>query len=78
MSKDLKTSKESIVSTIQLMSKLYSVRPNAFLIRVFFDAKADEIVSIFSGGPSIPISDLVDTLNKVSPINSSKWATIKL
>jgi hypothetical protein len=78
MSKDLKTSKESIVSTIQLMSKLYSVRPNAFLIRVFFDAKADEIVSVFSGGPSIPISDLVDTLNKVSPINSSKWATIKL
>lgn len=78
MNKDLKTSKESIVSSIQLMSKLYSVRPNAFLIRVFFDAKADEIVSIFSGGPSIPISDLVDTLNKVSPINSSKWATIKL
>jgi hypothetical protein len=78
MNKDLKTSKESIVSSIQLMSKLYSVRPNAFLIRVFFDAKADEIVSIFSGGPSISISDLVDTLNKVSPINSSKWATIKL
>ena len=48
-----------------------------FLTRVFFDAKSDEIVSIFSGGPSITISDLVDNLNKISPLNSSKWVSIK-
>lgn len=78
MNADLKTSKENIIAAINTLSKLYSVRPNAFLTRVFFDAKADEIVSIFSGGPSIPISDLMDTLGKLSPINSSKWATIKL
>ena len=78
MSKDLKGSKEKIVASIEILSTLYSVRPNAFLTRVFFDAKADEIVSIFSGGPSVPISDLVDTLGKISPINSSKWANIKL
>ena len=78
MSADLKSSKENIIAAINTLSKLYAVRPNAFLTRVFFDAKADEIVSIFSGGPSIPISDLMDTLGKLSPINSSKWATIKL
>ena len=78
MHKDLKTSKEKILVSIETLSTLYSVRPNAFLTRVFFDAKADEIVSIFSGGPSVPISDLVDTLGKISPINSSKWANIKL
>lgn len=78
MSKDLKGSKEKILASIEILSTLYSVRPNAFLTRVFFDAKADEIVSIFSGGPSVPISDLVDTLGKISPINSSKWANIKL
>lgn len=78
MSADLKSSKEKVLESINTISKLYSVRPNAFLLRVFFDAKADEIVSIFSGGPSIPISDLVDKLNKISPINSSKWANIKL
>lgn len=78
MNSDLKTSKENVIAAVNTLSKLYSVRPNAFLTRVFFDAKADEIVSIFSGGPSMPISDLVDTLGKLSPINSSKWATIKL
>ncbi len=78
MNKDLKSSKEKIKVAIETLSGLYSVRPNAFLTRVFFDAKSDEIVSIFSGGPTIPIADLVDVLGKISPINSSKWAKIKL
>lgn len=78
MTKDTKEAKESIITSINTLSSIYSVRPNAFLTRVFFDAKVDEIVSILSGGPKVPISDTVDTLNKISPLNSAKWATIKL
>ncbi len=78
MNGDLKASKTKIIESISVLNGLYKVRPNAFLTRVFFDAKVDEIVSILSGGPSIPISDTVDTLSKLSPINSSKWASIKL
>jgi hypothetical protein len=77
MSQDLKTSKEKIKGTLANLAKLNASRPNAFLSRVFFDAKSDEIVSVFSGGPSITISDLVDNLNKISPLNSSKWTQIK-
>ncbi|WP_264529839.1 DUF4835 family protein [Flavobacterium sp. N502540] len=77
MSQDLKASKEKIKSALMLTGKLNSVKPNAFLTRVFFDAKSDEIVSIFSGGPSIPITDLTDVLNKVSPLNTAKWSQIK-
>lgn len=77
MTKDLKTSKEKIKTALINLSKLNASRPNAFLTRVFFDAKSDEIVSVFSGGPSITISDLVDNLNKISPLNSSKWGLIK-
>ncbi|MGL2986261.1 DUF4835 family protein [Flavobacterium sp. RSSA_27] len=77
MSTDVKTAKEKIKTAILNLSKLNQTRPNAFLTRVFFDAKADEIVLIFSGGPSITIADLVETLNKISPMNSSKWSQIK-
>lgn len=77
MSQDLKASKEKVKAALLLLGKLNSVKPNAFLTRVFFDAKSDEIVSIFSGGPSIPITDLTDVLNKVSPLNSTKWSQIK-
>jgi len=77
MSLDLKASKEKIKNAVMIMGKLNSVKPNAFLTRVFFDAKSDEIVSIFSGGPNIPVGDLTDVLNKVSPLNSTKWSQIK-
>ena len=78
MPADLKASKEKIIGSLKTLSELYNVRPNAFLTRVFFDAKSDEIVSIFSGGPSVPVSDLIDNLNKISPLNTSKWGGIKL
>lgn len=78
MTKDTKVAKETIVNSIATLSAIYSVRPNAFLTRVFFDAKVDEIVAILSGGPKVAISDTVDTLNRISPLNSAKWAAIKL
>lgn len=77
MHQDLKLAKEKIKTAVLNLNKVNVLRPNAFLTRVFFDAKSDEIVSVFSGGPSISITDLVENLNKISPLNSSKWASIK-
>jgi hypothetical protein len=77
MSTDLKVAKENVKVALIGLNKVHAVRPNAFLTRVFFDAKSDEIAAIFSAGPSIPVSDLVDNLNRVSPMNSSKWSSIK-
>ena len=77
MTTDLKSAKDKIKGAILDISKLNATKPNAFLTRIFFDAKSDEIVSIFSAGPSITISDLVNTLNSVSPLNSAKWTNIK-
>jgi hypothetical protein len=77
MSKDLKSAKEKINASLLNLGKLHASKPNAFLTRVFFDAKSDEILSVFSGGPSITISDLSETLNKTSPLNSSKWELLK-
>lgn len=77
MSKDLKLAKEKIKGTLLDLGKFNSSKPNAFLTRIFFDAKSDEILSVFSGGPSSNISDLVESLNKTSPLNSSKWEMIK-
>lgn len=77
MTKDLKEAKEKIKSAVLTIGKLNSVKPNAFMTRLFFDAKSDEIVSVFSGGPSITVTDLVSSLNKSSPLNSSKWSEIR-
>lgn len=78
MTVDIKRAKETIINSINTLAELNTTRPNSFLTRVFFDAKADEIVSIFSGGPSLPLADLLDKLGRVSPTNSAKWSKIKL
>lgn len=77
MSEDLKKGKEGVKQALMELDKIHATRPNAFLTRIFFDAKSDEILSIFSGGPQIKMADLVDNLNRISPINASKWASIK-
>lgn len=77
MSTNLKVGKENISLAIETLALLQKVRPNAFLTRTFFDAKVDEIVSIFSGGPMINNAELITTLNRVSPLNSLKWNQIK-
>lgn len=77
MYKDLKKGKEAVSASVSDLQKMHGRRPNSFLMRVFFDSKANEVASIFSGGPSVSISQLVNALNKISPVNASKWQKIK-
>lgn len=77
MAENPKEGKENAIVAVETLAEVNKVRPNAFLTRIFFDAKADEIVSIFSGGPIVSASVLKDTLNRISPLNSSKWSSIK-
>lgn len=76
MSSDSKKGKENFKQAFKSLIEVASVRPNAYLTRVFFDAKSDEIQAIFSGGPKVDITDVVQQLNKLSPTNTSKWSQI--
>lgn len=77
MHQDLKKAKEIIKGSLINLSKLNNNKPNSYLLRIFMDSKSDEIVSIFTGGPSVPINDMVDSLNRTSSSNSGKWQLLK-
>ncbi|WP_338409884.1 DUF4835 family protein [uncultured Flavobacterium sp.] len=77
MSDDQKLAKQTILEAIKTVSQINKVRPNSLLTRTFFDSKADEIVGIFSGGTKMPNVELLEVLNRISPLNSSKWNTIR-
>ncbi|HEY9169504.1 MAG TPA: DUF4835 family protein [Lutibacter sp.] len=77
MHQDKKESKQKIAEAIGMLKTIYDSRPNAILLRVFMDAKADEIVNIFSDGPYYDTFKLKEDLLKISPLNSSKWNDIK-
>ena len=77
MADDLSKGKMEIINAIETLLKLHKVRPNSLLARTFFDAKTDEIVNIFTGGPVVDVSKVKDNLATISPLNSSKWNKIR-
>jgi hypothetical protein len=77
MSDNVKSGKENIASALNLFVAMNSRRPNSFLLRTFFDAKADEIEQLFSDGPNVNVAKVKETLQKVAPMHSNKWQNIK-
>lgn len=77
MHNNLKKGKKNITASVKFLDDMHKIRPNSYLMRVFFDSKADEITSILSGGPSVDIAKTVQILNKIAPTYSSKWQDIK-
>ncbi len=78
MHKDPSVGKKAIANSVQNLKKLNDSWPNSLLMRVFFDAKAQEIEQIFAGGPSVPVSDLVSVLNRIAPMYAENWRNIQL
>jgi hypothetical protein len=55
MYEDAKKSKSNISKSIISLERMNSRRPNSYIMKVFFDAKSDEIQDILSDGPSVEI-----------------------
>lgn len=77
MSDNVKEGKDEIASSLLSFQAMNSRRPNSFLLRTFFDAKADEIEQIFTDGPNVNIAKVKEALQKVAPMHNSKWQNIK-
>lgn len=69
--------KTAIMKAIQQLEPLYQRRPNAFLLQMFFDAKVEEIVSLFSDGPAVDFDQTESILRKIAPFFTARWKQIK-
>ncbi|MEZ4816991.1 MAG: DUF4835 family protein [Flavobacteriaceae bacterium] len=78
MESNAKDGKLKIIEAVAKLKNVNDRRPNSYLLRTFFDAKADEISSIFSGGPQVDINTLVEHLNRIAPTRRSNWSSIKI
>ncbi|MEP6262061.1 MAG: DUF4835 family protein [Gillisia sp.] len=77
MHKDPAAGKQGIAKAIESLGALNQSRPNSLPVRVFFDAKAQEIEQIFTAGPNVPLRDMVDVLNRAAPMYSENWRKIQ-
>lgn len=70
--------KQAIEDAVLTVENIFNKSIGNFLIRMFFDAKADEIVSIYSDGPRTKnAARVVTSLKNISPNNNSKWKNIE-
>lgn len=77
MESNQKEAKETLARAVNGLKGINDRRPNSFLVRTFFDAKTDEIQAVFSGGPQVDISKLVENLNRLAPTKRTNWSEIK-
>ncbi|MAD13277.1 MAG: DUF4835 domain-containing protein [Flavobacteriaceae bacterium] len=77
MTKDKIKAKTNLATSLIHLSDLNNRRPNSFLIQMFFDAKSQEIVNIFSEGPEIDIISTRNILKNIAPFFNNKWKEIK-
>lgn len=68
-----KEAKETIKQSLMSLKSVNDQRRNSFLMQLFFDAKSQEIVNIFSGGDPIPLADLKEVLAELDASNSGKY-----
>lgn len=66
-----------ILKSTDLLLGVYKNRPASFIMELFFNAKADEIVNIFSKGFPEEKAKIVETLTTVDPANSTKYFKIQ-
>lgn len=66
----------NILEALESLRKVHQARPLSFAMQVFFNAKSDEIINIFSGAFADEKSKVMTLLNDIDPTNSNKYQKI--
>ena len=69
--------RKEILKSTDLLIAVYKNRPASYIMELFFNAKADEIINIFSKGLPDEKTKVVETLTTVDPANTTKWYKIQ-
>lgn len=65
-----------IAESLKSIQKVFRTRPSLYILQVFFDAKSDELVNIFSKSFPDERNRVVAILNECDPSNGSKYEKI--
>ena len=77
MYEDSEKSRGVITERLEQLRKVKRLNPAAFILQVFFDAKSNEIVSIYSNAFQDEKARILNLLVELDPSNISKYNKIK-
>ena len=73
---DPENARKAIASSFALLDKMNQDNPNSMFIQLFFTAKVDEIVNIFSQATAMEKTQVINLVSKMDAPNSSKYQKI--
>ena len=68
--------RSEIADALKNMQRVYRSKPDTYVNRLFFDAKSDELVNIFSKGSTDEKGRVMTILSECDPSNSGKYQKI--
>jgi hypothetical protein len=77
MSENPEEGRAVIAESLRSIQKVFRRRPSLYILQVFFDAKSQELVNIFSKSYPDERNRVLIVLNEVDPSNGSKYEKIK-
>lgn len=76
MSQNIDNGRDEIKDLLPKLLKLAKERPNSMILNIFFSAKSDELVNIFSRAVQSDKQAIIQTLSEIDPGNSNKYQQI--
>ncbi len=76
MYEDQKKGRKNITEALEKLEGVYNKRPGSFNLQLFFTAKSDEIVKIYSEATPPEKSKIFNLLRRIDPSNISKYRQI--
>jgi len=76
MADKLTDGRSEIAESLRLLQKAHRAKPGSFILQIFFDAKADELVKIFSESFNDEKKRAYNILSDIDPANLNKYKKI--
>ena len=76
LSEESEDARFEITEAIENLRSIYRQNPSAFILKLFFDAKTDEIINVYSGAFPNEQARIIKTLVEIDPSHSSKYQAI--
>lgn len=73
MSDKPEAGRKEVLSAIEKLQKVHRSKPGSFAVQVFFDAKSEELINIFSESFSMEKGRAIEILSEVDPANATKY-----
>ena len=76
MYEELEDGRTKIFQSLEGLKTVHQMKPASYNLQVFFNAKSDEVVKLFSKAPTTQKTKLFNTLQVIDPGNISKYQEI--